>query len=76
MGTVKNDWEQIVTNSKEISEIKGITQQEIAEKTGLEQSNISRVFSLKYSPTLKILAIIAYAVGCEINIKNKAIRTN
>lgn len=67
--TLKNNWKQIISDLKSIAAEKGITQEEIAEKTGLIQSNISRLFSLKYCPTLNTLALICDAVGVEIKIK-------
>ena len=45
-------WMLLVLLLKEIADKKGITQGQIAEQTGLIQSNISRFFSLKYKPTL------------------------
>lgn len=54
---------------KEIAKEKGITQQEIAEKTGLHQSNIARVFSVKFIPSFKNFIAIAKAIGIEIILK-------
>lgn len=56
-------WRILVQLLKEIAEEKGITQLEIAEKTGYQRSNISRVFSLRYTPRLDVFLNIAKAVG-------------
>jgi DNA-binding phage protein len=55
-------WMLLVLLLKQISESKGITQNEIAESTGLMQSNISRFFSLKYKPTLDTFLQVAKAI--------------
>lgn len=55
-------WMLLVLLLKEIAEQKGITQLQIAEKTGLIQSNISRFFSLKYKPTLDTFLQVAKAI--------------
>jgi transcriptional regulator with XRE-family HTH domain len=74
MGTVTatqypHNWEELVRQLEHIAEQKGITQSEIATRTGLFQSNISRVFLLKYVPTLKTITLIANAIGAEIKIE-------
>jgi len=58
-------WKVFVLLLKEIAESKGITQQQIADKTGYLQSGVSRFFSLKYKPTLDTFLNIARA--CEVN---------
>ena len=59
----KNEqWMLLVLLLKQIADQKGITQGQIAEKTGLLQSNISRFFSLKYKPTLDTFLQIAKAI--------------
>ncbi len=55
-------WKLLVLILKEIADQKGIAQQEIAEKSGLIQSNVSRFFSLKYKPTLDTFLKVAKAV--------------
>ncbi len=45
-------WMLLVLLLKEIAEEKGITQNQIAEQTGMIQSAVSRFFSLKFKPTL------------------------
>lgn len=61
---------------KEIAEEKGISQVEIAEMTGYTQSNISRIFSLKYSPRLDVFLNIAKAVGVNFFFEDKEGKTD
>ena len=61
-------WQLQVFVIKNIAKAKGITQDKIAEKTGIQRSNISRVFNLKYTPTIKTLNLIAQAVDSYIAV--------
>jgi len=56
------NWQLFVLLLKEIADQKSITQNEIAEKSGLLQSNVSRFFSLKYKPTLDTFLQVAKAI--------------
>lgn len=54
---------------KELEKIaleKGITLKEISEKSGLIESNISRIFAGKFSPTLDIFLKIKKAILGEL----------
>lgn len=55
-------WQLLVLLLKEIADQKNITQNEIADKSGLLQSNVSRFFSLKYKPTLDTFLQVAKAI--------------
>ena len=55
-------WQLLVLLLKEIADQKNITQQEIAAKSGLLQSNVSRFFSLKYKPTLDTFLQVSKAI--------------
>jgi DNA-binding XRE family transcriptional regulator len=48
---------------------RNITQKELAELIGTKQSNISRLESGNYNPTLEFLTKIAKAVGKELEIR-------
>lgn len=61
-------WKMLVLSLKETAEKKGITQQCIAEQSGLIQSNISRFFALKYRPTLDTFLQVANALGIEVSL--------
>lgn len=73
MGTVKQitvqRWEDLVAELRHAAEKKKITQLEIAQRTGLLQTNISRIFLLKYQPTVKTILLIAEAVGVNLKIE-------
>ena len=45
-----------------------MTQKELAEKTGIRQSNISRIENGSASPTIDTLAIIAAGLGKQLKI--------
>ena len=55
-------WQLLVLLLKEIADQKNITQNEIADKSGLRQSHISRFFSLKYCPNLDTFLKVAKAI--------------
>ena len=48
---------------------KGLTQKEVAEKSGLTQQMVSRIEIIDYSPTLKNLLKYINAIGAIIEIK-------
>ena len=64
-------WMLLVLLLKQIAENKGITQNEIAESTGLIQSNVSRFFSLKYKPTLDAFLQIAKAIKVNFFVEDQ-----
>lgn len=58
-------WKLLVLNLKEkaIKKFGNGWQTELAKTTGFNQSNISRMFGLKYSPNLKNYSILMQAIG-------------
>lgn len=58
-------WMLLVFLLDEIRKQKAITQQEVADKTGLIRSNVSRFFAAKFAPDLKNFLLIAKAI--EVN---------
>lgn len=48
---------------------KGITQQDIADITGMKAPNITRIESRKFTPTLDVLLRYARAVGKELRFE-------
>lgn len=52
----------------ELRKEQGMTQAQLAEAAGLRQSNVSRIEAGKYATTLDILANIAQALGCKVDI--------
>lgn len=69
-------WMLLVLLLKEIAEQKGITQGQIAEKTSLIQSNISRFFSLKYKPTLDTFLQVSKAIGVNFFFEDQSSKTD
>lgn len=64
-------WKLLVLLLKNIAEQKKVTQTEIAEKSGLLQSNISRFFSMKYCPTLDTFLQVAKAINVNFFFEDK-----
>jgi len=70
------EWQLFVLILKEVAAEKGVTQEMIAQRSGLLQSNISRVFALKYKPTLDTFLQVAKAVGVNFYIEDKEGKTD
>lgn len=68
---MNENWKALVLLLQEIAKDKGISQIEIAEKTGITQSNVSRIFSLKYCPKLETFLAISQAVGVNFFFESK-----
>ena len=72
---VKNELKMNEAEYKIIEEIimarkeKNLTQRDLAELIGTKQSNISRLESGNYNPTLDLLNKIALAVGKELEVR-------
>ena len=64
-------WMVLVQLLKEAADKKGITQEDIAKKTGYQQPNVSRFFSLRYIPRLDVFLNIAKAIGVKIKISGE-----
>lgn len=54
-----------------VAKEKGITQEQIAEKTGFTQSNISRMLAGRYSPSLENFIRLAEAVDTYFFVIDK-----
>jgi DNA-binding XRE family transcriptional regulator len=72
---VKNELKMNEAEYKIIEEIimarkeKNLTQRDLAELIGTKQSNISRLESGNYNPSLDLLNRIAMAVGKELEVR-------
>lgn len=64
-----NEREKIGQRIEELRKKKGLSQKELAEKTGIPQSNISRIESGTHSLGVDLLAKISLALDCEIKIE-------
>lgn len=60
--TNEQQWKLLVLLLKEIADEKKISQEQIAQHTGMMQSGVSRFFSLKFKPTLGTFLQIAKAI--------------
>ncbi len=63
---VKN---QILTSYIKLRKEKGITQQEIADRTGIKRTNVARIESGKNAPTIEVLVKLAAALDMELEIR-------
>lgn len=54
-----------------IAHEKGITHQEIADKTGFERSNVTRMFAGRYYPGLNNLLKLADAIGVYMTFEDR-----
>lgn len=59
-------WQLLVLIMKKVCQDRGISQEKLAELTGMKQSNISRLFSLKYCPNLRTYLEIVKALNFNI----------
>ena len=57
-----------ISNLQRMRKNCGMTQKELAEKTGIRQSNISRIENGSASPTIDTLARIAAGLGKQLKI--------
>ena len=67
---------EVVHKLTEQRQSQGLSQQDIAEATGMAAPNIARLESCKRIPTMQVLAKYADAVGMEINIEVTPIAKN
>lgn len=56
---------------RELRENKGLTTRQLAELTGLSNSHITRIESGRYAVTIDSVAVIAEALGAEMEIAGK-----
>ena len=69
-------WMLLVLLLKEIAEEKGITQNQIAEQTGMIQSAVSRFFSLKFKPTIDTFLQVSKAIKVNFFFEDKESKTD
>ena len=63
---VKN---QILTSYINLRKERGITQQEIADRTGIKRTNVARIESGRNAPTIEVLVKLAVALDMELEIR-------
>ena len=63
---VKND---ILESYIAIRKKRGITQQQIADYTGMQRTNVVRIESGRYLPTIEVLIMLAAALDMDLEVK-------
>ena len=69
--TTESPRDSVVRQLKEIRKEQGMTQACLAELVGTKKSNISRLESGRYNPSLDFLVRVAAGLGKEIQMKVK-----
>ena len=64
-------WKVLVLILRKVAESKGISQQEIANKTGMLRTNVNRIFKLLYCPNLNTFIQIANSIGINFFFEDK-----
>ncbi len=59
---------EVIAKYKECRKSQGITQVELARRTGISQPNITRFESGNYNPSLDMMVRIAAALGMSLDI--------
>ena len=63
--------QEIASQLRQVRKEQGMTQERLAEKVGTRKSNISRLESGRYNPSLDFLEKVAGGLGREIEVKVK-----
>ncbi len=74
--TNEQQWKLLVLILKKIAEDKEISHQQIADKTGLQRSNVSRMFALNYCPSMKNFLIVAKSIEINFFFEDKEEKTD
>ena len=61
--------QEIASQLRQVRKEQGMTQERLAEKAGTRKSNISRLESGRYNPSLDFLEKVAGGLGREIQVK-------
>ena len=61
--------QEIAAELRQVRKEQGMTQERLAEKVGTRKSNISRLESGRYNPSLDFLEKVAGGLGREIEVK-------
>lgn len=64
-------WKLLVLLLKEIADSKGISQNQISEIAQIEQSTVSRMFGLKFKPTIETFLQVAKAINVNFFFEDK-----
>ena len=69
-------WLVLVYLLREIALDKGITHRQIAEKSGLQPGNVSRILTGRYVPRLDIFLKVAQAIGVNFFLEDRESRSD
>lgn len=69
MSKVTSPREDVVRQLREVRKEEGMTQEHLAELVGTKKSNISRLESGRYNPSLDFLVKVADGLGKKISVK-------
>ena len=69
MGKANSPREEVVRQLREVRKAEGMTQGHLAELVGTKKSNISRLESGRYNPSLDFLVKVADGLGKQISVK-------
>lgn len=67
--TVLSPRDEVVRQLREARKAEGMTQERLAELVGTKKSNISRLESGRYNPSLDFLVKVADGLGKQISVK-------
>lgn len=73
---MEKQWKILVLLLQQIAEQKGLTQQEIAQKSEMHQSHVSRFFALKYSPDMRTFLKVAQAIEVNFFFEDRESKTD
>lgn len=63
--------EEVTQQLREVRKSQGMTQESLADRVGTKKSNISRLESGRYNPSLDFLVKVAGGLGKQIQVKVK-----
>ena len=63
--------EEVAQQLREVRKSQGMTQELLADRVGTKKSNISRLESGRYNPSLDFLVKVAGGLGKQIQVKLK-----
>ena len=66
-----NASQEVAKQLRDVRKSQGMTQESLAELVGTKKSNISRLESGRYNPSLDFLAKVAGGLGKQIQVKVK-----
>ena len=66
-----NASQEVAKQLRDVRKLQGMTQESLAELVGTKKSNISRLESGRYNPSLDFLVKVAGGLGKQIQVKVK-----